>query len=320
MNPAVTFILLSYNQVDVVQNAVRAALAQETAPLEILISDDASTDGTFDRIQAETSAYSGPHKVRLNRNPVNLGICCHINRAMGLSSGGIVVIAAADDISVPDRVETILQTFSATGALLVHSDVTPRGSAADVAAFERTIPGILFLTDWNLERCAASMSLYIGATGAWRRELFDQFGPLPQKDCYEDLILGFRAALSGRVAHVARALVDYRVGQGVSASDTALSDLNAYRTARVQGLAREMTVLEQRLQDARTQSRTSADTVVRQIEHRLVQTLLLRDAIAKSPAEFSRHLGCNPITGYWKHARLNQKVRKEFRRLTQAAT
>jgi glycosyltransferase involved in cell wall biosynthesis len=320
MNPAVTFILLSYNQVDVVQYAVRAALAQQTAPLEILISDDASTDGSFERIQGETSSYSGPHRIQLNRNQINLGICGHINKAMELSSGGIVVIAAADDISVPDRVETILQTFSATNALLVHSDVTPRGSAADVVAFERTIPGTLFLTDWNIERCATSMSLYIGATGAWRRELFDQFGALPQKDCYEDLVLGFRAALSGRVAHVAQALVDYRVGQGVSASNTTLSDLNTYRTARLQGLTREMAVLEQRLRDARTQGRTSADTVVQHIEHRLVQTLLLRDAIEKSPEEFSRRHGRNPITGYWKHARLNRKVRKEFRRLTQAAT
>jgi glycosyltransferase involved in cell wall biosynthesis len=320
MNPAVTFILLAYNQADVVQDAVRAALAQDTAPLEILISDDASTDGTFERIQAETSAYRGPHRVRLNRNPFNLGICSHINRAMELSSGDIVVIAAADDISVPDRVETIVQTFSATNALLVHSDVTPRGSVADVAAFERTIPGILFLADWDVERCATSMSLYIGATGAWRRELFDQYGALPQKDCYEDLILGFRAALSGRVAHVARALVEYRVGQGVSASNTTLADLNSYRTARLQGLAREMTVLQQRLQDARTQGRTSADSIVRHIELRLVQTRLFRDAIEKSPKEFSRSHGRNPIIGYWKHARLNRKVRKEFRRLTQAAT
>lgn len=320
MNAPATFILLCYNQADVVQDAVRAALAQATAPLEILVSDDASTDGTFDRIRAVTSDYGGPHRVRLNRNPSNLGICGHINKAVALSSGDTLIVAAADDISVPDRTETVLRTFSETDALLVHSDVTPRGSAKDIAAFESTLPGVLFLADWDIDRCATAMSLYIGATGAWRRELFDRYGPLPEKDCYEDLILGFRAALSGRVAHVARPLVEYRVGHGVSSSGAPFADFAAYRAFRVQGLVREMAVLQQRLRDASTHGIGSNSAVLQTITRRLAQTKLFRDAIEGSPADFSRHHSRNLVAGYLKHARLNWKVRKDFRRLARVPT
>ena len=49
----VTFSLLCHNHERFIREAVRSALAQDYEPLEILISDDHSTDATLDIIQEE---------------------------------------------------------------------------------------------------------------------------------------------------------------------------------------------------------------------------------------------------------------------------
>ena len=64
--------------------SIEAAFAQTWSPLEILLSDDCSPDGTFAVMQEMAAAYSGPHRVILNRNPKNLGITAHVDRIMEL--------------------------------------------------------------------------------------------------------------------------------------------------------------------------------------------------------------------------------------------
>ena len=54
--------------------AIEGAFAQTYQPLEILLSDDCSPDGTYRVMQEMAAAYAGPHRVILNRNPKNLGI------------------------------------------------------------------------------------------------------------------------------------------------------------------------------------------------------------------------------------------------------
>ncbi len=45
--PLVSFVLLAYNQERYVEEAIAGAFAQDYSPLEIILSDDCSTDGTY---------------------------------------------------------------------------------------------------------------------------------------------------------------------------------------------------------------------------------------------------------------------------------
>ncbi|MCK5536618.1 MAG: glycosyltransferase, partial [Bacteroidales bacterium] len=60
--PLISFTLFAYNQEKYIQEAVEGALSQTYSPLEIVISDDCSTDRTFEIIKELTEDYSGPHK------------------------------------------------------------------------------------------------------------------------------------------------------------------------------------------------------------------------------------------------------------------
>ena len=55
--------MIAYNQARFIRQAVESALAQTFSPMEILLSDDCSTDGTFEIIQEVVKGYSGHHNV-----------------------------------------------------------------------------------------------------------------------------------------------------------------------------------------------------------------------------------------------------------------
>src|SRR5207248_10197804 len=103
--PLITFAVASFNQKDYIREAIESAFAQSYSPLDIIISDDCSKDETFAIAQSMAAAYKGPHSVRLNRNPSTLGIGAHTNRLMELCRGELIVVAAGDDVSLPNRTE-----------------------------------------------------------------------------------------------------------------------------------------------------------------------------------------------------------------------
>ena len=109
--PLVTFCLFSYNQEKYIQEAVKGALAQTYSPLEIIISDDCSTDSTYTIIQKVVGEYTGPHSVVLNRNDQNLGIAAHVNHVFSLAHGELFIVAAGDDISFPCRTEILVKCW-----------------------------------------------------------------------------------------------------------------------------------------------------------------------------------------------------------------
>lgn len=257
-----SMVLMTYNQEAFVAEAVKGALEQECEPIDILISDDGSPDQTFEIARQVVADYCGPHRVRLNRNERNLGIAAHINRCMGLIDSEIVVAAAGDDISMPQRVSRVLDAFRATNALLVHSRVRAIGLDGGDIEGPFTHDNALFFRSTSAVAAAHSMALYVGATGAWHREVFDRYGILRLPELYEDLIMGFRAALEDRVAFVDEALVRYRVGSGISNKPPHAATFEDWRAERLKTLRRNRAVLEQRTLDARMCDAAAVRTVL----------------------------------------------------------
>jgi glycosyltransferase involved in cell wall biosynthesis len=113
--PLMTFMVCGYNQEKFIREAVEAAFAQTYSPLQIILSDDCSTDRTFEIMRELANAYRGQHQVVLNRNATNVGLAGHYNRMVLLARGQLLVGAAGDDISFPNRVETIYQAWEKSG-------------------------------------------------------------------------------------------------------------------------------------------------------------------------------------------------------------
>lgn len=129
--PLVTFALFAYNQEKYIREAVEGAFAQTYEPLEIILSDDCSTDRTFEIMQEMAAAYKGPHKVQALKQSKNLGIVDHVITVARIAEGVFFVVAAGDDISYPNRVEELTKMWQSTGATALvsrHDEISEGGT------------------------------------------------------------------------------------------------------------------------------------------------------------------------------------------------
>ena len=212
--PLISFVVIAYNQEKYIREAIRGAFDQTYEPLEIILSDDDSTDLTFEIMQEMAAAYHGPHETILNRNNKNLGLIDHVNLVHDLSKGSYIVAAAGDDVSLPNRTEVISKEIIQYCPTLIHSNVQPiddKGKRLSVITYDPT-----FWRTVDPYASARSVGLYIGATGVWKKGLFRKYGKIKFTNAYEDLVIGYRAALEGNIKFIDEPLVLYRVNTGIS--------------------------------------------------------------------------------------------------------
>src|SRR3954469_5695786 len=178
--PLLTFAIAALNQERFIREAVEAALAQTYSPLEIVLSDDHSEDRTFEIMQEMAAAYCGPHKIILNQNPKRRCIGGHINRVVEISNGELIIGAAGDDVSLPERTRTAYETWeeSARRATSIHSNFVQIDAKGNV--IEQRYRTVSEVTDTKPMRQSAGIREYIqtlepvvfGCSHAFSRELF----------------------------------------------------------------------------------------------------------------------------------------------------
>jgi hypothetical protein len=155
--------------------ALRAVLAQDWPDLEVVVYDDASPDGTWARLEQVLAAYAGPHRVIAQRQPARVGACRNGCDAIALASGEWLVFADGDDVSEPGRVRALVEAglrtragLVSSNALLIDEQGTPAGLYLAPSG-DRSFDLLeIVKRGWRGEM--------LGASFAFRRELFDVFG------------------------------------------------------------------------------------------------------------------------------------------------
>ena len=209
MSRTASIVLYCYNGEPYVQDAVASLLEQDWPDLEIVLSDDGSTDRTFEIMEAAARNYRGPHRVLLNRNPANLGIGSQINAAVAMTTGEVILLANGDDISEPYRVRRTVEAWLENGRpMALWSNL------AQIDAGGRPLARVMDCRVHASSLAEGMRHRFGGAPAAslaLSREVFTRFGPLPQNLILEDNPLFLRALLLGKVHHIAEPLVRYRV-------------------------------------------------------------------------------------------------------------
>lgn len=101
--------------------AVRSVLNQTYTNFELLIVEDGSTDDSLEYLKTVQD-----QRVRVEVNQINLGMAASLNRGMLLAQGKYIARLDADDISLPDRIQTQLDYFEN------HQEIEVCGSYAQV--------------------------------------------------------------------------------------------------------------------------------------------------------------------------------------------
>lgn len=207
-NPRLSLIIFSFNQENYIEKAILSALNQNYDNLEVVVSDDSSSDGTFLIVKNLKEKYRGNHRFIIRQNTSNLGLAENIKRGVSCSTGDFIIMAAGDDISFCDRALFLSEIIkSKSDASAIYTDYS---SSESYLINDRDTGSRL------TEVSALNMALNCGGVGkgatyCFRRDVFDMFNPLPDYIKSEDKILPFVASIIGKVYYSSRKTIYYRL-------------------------------------------------------------------------------------------------------------
>ncbi|MDA5092865.1 glycosyltransferase family 2 protein [Aliiroseovarius sp. KMU-50] len=119
MPHTVSVIIPCFNAARYLERTIASVQAQSFADWEILLADDASTDGTLEL--AHSLAKSDP-RIRVLEAIENGGAARARNRAMQAASGRYLAFLDADDCWRPEKLEHQIAHMQATGAALSYTE------------------------------------------------------------------------------------------------------------------------------------------------------------------------------------------------------
>ena len=208
--PLVTFAVFAYNQDRFVREAIEGAFAQTYEPLEIILSDDASTDRTFEIMQEMAAGYDGPHDVSVRRIVQNIGLLNHVLDVASVAKGALLIVSAGDDISLPERAATLVESWLSRKGGALFSAYVPMGNDSKLLkedpkpqGLDRKIP--------YLGGSGESVPLVLGATAAYDIELLRNIPRPSARILHEDIVFTNVALLRRQdISYVDNPLVMYR--------------------------------------------------------------------------------------------------------------
>ncbi|MCF7847643.1 MAG: glycosyltransferase [Kiritimatiellales bacterium] len=204
----VSIVMPVYNAEATVSQALESLTAQTFQPLEIIVVNDGSTDGTFPIIGK--AAERNPRITILNRP--HRGIVPALNAGLAAASGKYIARMDADDISHPERIAkqvAYLDKFPDTG--MVGCRVGFGGDREKQAGYANYVDWINQLVepeDIALNRFVESP--FAHPSVMFRRELVEKFGGYRDGLFPEDYELWLRWMGNGvKVAKVDEVLLDW---------------------------------------------------------------------------------------------------------------
>ena len=120
--PLISVWVVTYNHESYIAETLDSIIGQkhiDLSNMEIIISDDCSSDSTASIIRRYISKY--PKLITLNVNDVNLGITRNFNVALRLCRGDFIAFLGGDDLMLPTRLSSQLAWFRANPAGVICS-------------------------------------------------------------------------------------------------------------------------------------------------------------------------------------------------------
>ncbi|WP_369378560.1 bifunctional polysaccharide deacetylase/glycosyltransferase family 2 protein [Streptomyces sp. cg36] len=175
----VSVIVPAYNERECIANTVRSLMASDH-PIEVVVVDDGSTDGTADIVEAMRLP-----NVRVIRQ-TNAGKPAALNNGIAHARYNLVVMMDGDTVFEPSTVRELVQPFGdpKVGAVAGNAKVGNRDSL--IGAWQH----IEYVMGFNLDRrmydVLGCMPTIPGAVGAFRRTALKRVGGMSEDTLAED--------------------------------------------------------------------------------------------------------------------------------------
>lgn len=197
--PRLTVVIPVHNRAHLVRGAIDSVLAQPVAEMELLVIDDGSTDAT-----AEVVERIRDPRLRLIRNPVNLGIPRTRQRGLEEARGAYIALLDSDDRMRPGRLARQMAFLDGNPGIATlggtvqkyHPDGRPAGRVTRPRHPDE-------LRAWLLFRNAHANTTLMGRT-----EILRRYGYRAEFPVSEDFDLAARMSLHHRAANLPHVLTE----------------------------------------------------------------------------------------------------------------
>ncbi len=212
--PAWSVALCTYNGAPYIEEQLRSILDAGVQCSQIVVIDDASSDGTVEMVRAVARSTRIPFCIEVNAE--NIGSARSFQRALLLTAAPIVFLADQDDLWDARKPARMLEEFARRPhLLLLHGDArlvdddgndlgTSLFDAIEVTAHERATIHFGDAFDVFIKR-----NLATGATLALRRSLLDIALPIPNAWVHDEWLATIASAI-GTVDFIEEPLTLYR--------------------------------------------------------------------------------------------------------------
>jgi len=212
MAPRVSVVVKSYNHAQFVAQTIQSILDQSFQDFEIIVTDDASTDGTPDIIRSFADA-----RISLDVFPINRGISAAMNATLARARGELIAILNSDDYALPGRLErqvAFLDAYPNIGAVFTMPKIIDESGSPTASFFDfRTA---LALPDFSrrswLRHFFFKCNLLCAPTAMIRQSVYAACGDYdPRLTNLQDLDMWVRLATVSAIHVLSEELTAYRI-------------------------------------------------------------------------------------------------------------
>jgi GT2 family glycosyltransferase len=222
-NARVSVCIPTFNKAGHLREAIASILAQRFGDFELIVLDDASTDGT----PAVVEAFRDP-RLRGLRHPQNIGLAANFSLCLAVAGCEYVVIFHDDDVMMPELLEREVALLDSNpDVVLVHCaaqliDDRGRVFSAPPCPWPPVTKGSDFVRRyWSREDYGITM-----ASAMLRRSVATGIGGFNTELKYSlDADLWQRMAFVGKVAFIGDRLISNRVHAGQATSKILVNQL-----------------------------------------------------------------------------------------------
>lgn len=201
----ISVCLLTYNHVHVVESTIASILEQSVDTYELIVSDDHSTDGTWERV---LELACSDRRIRPVRTPRNLGMAGNANFAVALSSRPYIALLHHDDIYRSDLLERWGQVLDR------HSDVAfvfNQYRSGDAISSEEFPAGRIDGHELLEKSLLARWGCAVRGTAMIRRSAWELVGGMREEfGLLADIDLWMRLCMIRAAGYVAEPLIEVR--------------------------------------------------------------------------------------------------------------
>lgn len=213
MKELATVLLPTYNGQKYIGQMLDSIYQQDYRPIQLLITDDASTDDTVLTIRSWIRYVdSSDFTVKLMINKGNKGISGNVSGAVRYVQGRYLFLADQDDVWVKDKISrqiTYLETNKDCVMCICDKSIINAYSESVCPSIFRYIHADL--GKWNYKKVMQQPAIYAANCICLRTEYLHSIFPIPMQIYSHDTFITVMAAHYGKIGFMRSALTQYRI-------------------------------------------------------------------------------------------------------------